>query len=70
MAITEEAMRVWIPIIFFSLTVVPLIYACRIMWLARRQASEMGLSLCEYFEIPQEERERLVSLYREKGHAS
>jgi hypothetical protein len=30
----------------------------------------MGLSLAKYFEMPQEERERLVSEYRKEGKAS
>ena len=69
MAITESAMGFWIPLIIICFTGLPLILGCRIIWLARLQASEIGLSLRQYFEIPQEERERLVSDYRKKGKA-
>jgi hypothetical protein len=67
--ITETSTRFWIPLIVILCVALPAVLAVRIIWLAYRQASGMGLSLAQYFEMPQKERERLVSEYRREGKA-
>lgn len=69
MAIARSAMSFWIPLIVIVFVGLPLLSGCRIMWMAHRQASAMGLSLTRYFELPQDDRERLVRQSREKGSA-
>ena len=67
--ITETSIRFWIPLIVILCVALPAVLAVRIIWLAHRQASGMGMSLGQYFEMPREDRERLVSQYRAKGKA-
>jgi hypothetical protein len=69
-SITETSTQFWIPLIVILCIALPAVFAVRIIWLAYRQASGMGLSLARYFEMPQEERERLVREYRKEDKAS
>ena len=66
-SITQTASRFWIPLVAILCVVLPTIFAIRIVWLAYRQASGMGFSLTEYFEMPREEQERRAIEYREEG---
>ena len=68
-AIVLAAMGFWIPLIVIVFMGLPLIVGCRIMWLAYRQASGLGMPLTRYFELSRDDRERLVRQYRERGSA-
>jgi hypothetical protein len=66
-AIMKVASHFWIPLIAILCLGLPALFLVHVMWIARRQAAAMRLSLTKYFEMPQEQREGLVREYREKG---
>jgi hypothetical protein len=68
-AIMKVASHFWIPLIAILCLGLPALFLVRVMWIARRQAIAMGLSTGQYFDKPQEQRERLVSEYRESKRA-
>ena len=66
-AITEMSLRFWAPLIFALCIIYYAFQATRILWLAKRQAAQGGLTLRKYFELNQEERESLVKRLRASG---
>jgi len=66
-AITNLSLRFRAPLIFALCIIYYAFQATRILWLAKRQAAQGGLTLRKYFELSQEERESLVERLRASG---
>ena len=66
-AITTMSLRFWTPLIFALCIFYSAFQAARILWLAKRQAAQGGLTLRNYFELSQKERESLVKRLRASG---
>lgn len=60
LAVAAVSLRYWIPLIFFLSMCWAAIVAARIVWLAKQRAAGADLTVSQYFDLTQSERESLA----------